>query len=84
MDQYSTALGISTYANANRGENSQPIEFYQFLPHPLVWRQNNEVKKINISKNTAIQFLADYNNFTSEMLSIFDEWMDEIRMTASG
>lgn len=77
-------MGISTYVNSNRKENTQPIEFYHFLPHPLVWRQNNTEKKIDISKKTAISFLADYSKFNSEMLSVFDDWMDEIRMTASG
>lgn len=84
LDQYSTVLGVSTYINANRGEDSQPIELYQFMPHPLVWRQNNTQKKINISKNTAIQLLADYPSFNSEMLSVFDEWIEDIRMAASG
>jgi hypothetical protein len=48
------------------------------LPHPTVWKKQQHQKKINISKETAIEFLANHKRLNPELAIVFDEWMEDI------
>jgi hypothetical protein len=81
---FSVARFTQTYINSHLKEGTPPYEDESiFLPHPTVWKKQQHQRKINISKETAIEFLANHKRLNSELATVFDEWMEDIIDIAS-
>ena len=76
---YATARLTQTYINAHLKEGTPSYDDESiFLPHPTVWKKQQHQKKISISKETAIEFLANHKRLNPELAIVFDEWMEDI------
>lgn len=79
------ALQTRLTANINRSEKTPPFnDLAPFLPHPATWKRETEERKVNISRACAIEFLSTYQKFDPAIEALFDDWLSEIKLIASG
>jgi hypothetical protein len=84
LDSLSTARLSQIYVNAHKKEESQPVELVQFLPHPEVWIALNQVRKLKISRRTAIAILSTLDKLDDDIRDIVEVNLQEIQLIANG
>lgn len=83
LNQLTQARQLQAFYNANTDENTTFDDVSVFLPHPDQWLLHTEDRKVNISRQAAIEFLQTYTKFNSEVLYAFDDWVRDIQIIAT-
>jgi len=88
LDHLTQARIIQVYLKSNldpkKSSGNEYDDLSAFLPHPVQWQQQNSERVLNISRQTALEFLQSYNWLNDDVVAIFDEWQAEIQQVAQG
>lgn len=69
-------------ANLNRKSNTPPLtDLSVYLPYPSAWRRRT-AKKMDIRRETAIEFLRTYKKLPVEIEYLFEPILDTIKAVA--
>lgn len=55
-----------------------------FMPHPHTWVIKSQARKVQVDRQTAILFLQTYQEFGSIVIAVFDDWIRELEIAATG
>lgn len=84
LDQLTQARQSQMFANCKRDPTTPAFDDISiFLPHPAQWLLQTEERKLDISRETAIEFLQSYKSFDAEVEVVFDDWLREIQLIAT-
>lgn len=80
LDQLTLARFFQTFINSKQDpKKSKPLKDEAvLLPHPHVWMQSMQERKLHISRYTALSILEHYDWLDSGYKAMIDEHLDEI------